>query len=344
MGLVLGFMGFLSTGCYLLRQGTALIGTYSSAKPLEEVLRAQDLSPQDRGFIERAQSVRKFALERLGMKENKNYTTFIRTQKPYLADVVSACASDSFDQYLWDYPFLGKMPYQGFFDRKEAEEEGARLKALNQDVMIRGVDAFSTLGWFSDPLFSYMTGYSEFRTAELLIHEMTHATIFLNGQGDFNENLAMFVGMHGALEYLKATHGEDSPLIKSAQAEDADSDTFREDLHRLYLSLDLIYKNSQWDREKKLQEKDLEIQNFQKEFGDTYSARYLTDNYKGFSQRPINNAYLMTYRNYNSGQGEFQSFYEAQGSNLVTMLEALKKMPKDEKDPLGWMKNQKTGE
>lgn len=341
MGLVM--LGFLLTGCYFWKQGTALISTYSSARPLEEFLKDPQLPPEERLFLERAQAARKYALETLGLKENKNYTTYIRLDRPYLADVVSACAALSFDQYLWDYPLVGSLPYKGFFDRKDAEEEAAALKAQGLDVMVRGVHAFSTLGWFTDPLFSFMSGYSEDDVADLIIHEQTHATIFFSGQGDFNENLANFVGTQGAMDFLTAKYGADSPQVRSALEVRQDQETFRKDLSRLYLELDGLYSahktgSGSWAGKPEAEkEKDRIILAFRKDFRDNYSRRYLTDTYLGFPDRPFGNAYIMTFRNYNSGQDAFLEFYRACGEDLVRMIRELKTLPADEKDPLGWM-------
>jgi predicted aminopeptidase len=86
------------------------------------------------------------------------------------------------------------MPYQGFYERNDAEAEAKRLKALGYDVIVRKVDNFSTLGFFKDPVYSFLTSYSPGEIANLIIHEQAHATLFVKGQSDFNEEFATFVG------------------------------------------------------------------------------------------------------------------------------------------------------
>ena len=171
----------LLSSCYETTQGLRYLSIRSKAESFDHALADPKTSPALRLLIERARTARSFALTELGLWETKNYTSVVPLDADRLATVVQACAELSFTRHLWSYPIVGKMPYRGYFDQKEAEREAARLKLTGLDVISRPVDAFTTLGWFKDPLFSFMSSYGEADIADLVIHEMTHATIFLKG-------------------------------------------------------------------------------------------------------------------------------------------------------------------
>ncbi|MDP3178769.1 MAG: aminopeptidase, partial [Spirochaetaceae bacterium] len=205
---------FLSTSCYVTEQGSRYLTLISRAVPVARALDDPKTDAALRDLIERAQAAARFAVDELGMKRTRNFSSIVELEGDRLATVVQACAELSFDRWLWSYPVVGKLPYRGYFDPEEARAEAARLKSLGKDVIVRPVDAFSSLGWLPDPLFSPMAAYDEAEVAELVIHEMMHATVFLKGNGagveQFNEELATFVGREGAMLALASIHGPDS--------------------------------------------------------------------------------------------------------------------------------------
>ena len=314
----------MTSGCYILREGRTLLSIYSTSRPITEVLRSDAIDQDERRLLETAMDVRRFAMEHIGLTTNDNYTTYIRTERKYLADIVSACDELRFNQYRWNYPVVGSMPYKGFFHRTDAIAEADRLRGEGFDVYHRTVRAFSTLGWFSDPLFSFMKDYSEYQIANLLIHEQTHATIFRKGQGDFNENLATFVGDQGALEYLRYRHGNDSALLAQVRDETADRAVFARKLQELYDALNTAYGDGTLGPEDKRQRKAAIISQFKDDWEATYAREFRTDRYRWIARAEINNAFIMTFRNYVSDQDEFKKRYEESGRNLRKMIESLK--------------------
>ncbi|MDR1100277.1 MAG: aminopeptidase, partial [Treponema sp.] len=206
--LILGGSAFFS-GCYTLTQGTAMLGYLARAVPLESLLEDGDsafgsAAEENRRFVELVHDIRRFAIDELGLAASENYTTYVAIDRDYLAAVVSASAADSFDRHEWWFPVVGSVPYKGFFSAAGARKERVKLEKRGLDVWVRGVDAFSTLGWFQDPLYSYMRSYPPDRLADLLIHESVHATVFLKGHVQFNEELAEFIGSEGARLYMES--------------------------------------------------------------------------------------------------------------------------------------------
>jgi predicted aminopeptidase len=182
VAVLLGCSAFFS-GCYTLKQGGIMLGYLNRAVPLDTLL--EDPAPQDgeqsrlssAEFARRVKDIRRFAMEDLGLRETSSYTKYVDIDRDYLAAVVSASARDSFTRHEWWFPIVGSVPYKGFFNIKDARKEQEKLRKRDLDVWIRGVDAFSTLGWFSDPLYSYMRNYSVYRLADLIIHESLHTTM-----------------------------------------------------------------------------------------------------------------------------------------------------------------------
>ncbi|MDR0718299.1 MAG: aminopeptidase [Treponema sp.] len=322
-------LGFFS-GCYTLKQGTTMLGYLSRAVPLENLEGEENIE-----FARTVAGIRRFAMEDLGLKESKNYTRYVELDRDYLAAVVSASAKDSFTTHEWQFPVVGKVPYKGFFNIEDARKEREKLLKKDLDVWIRSVDAFSTLGWFKDPLYSYMKNYTRRELADLIIHELFHATVFIKNQVQFNEELAEFVGSEGSRLYIEKTFGHEAAREEDRRGADlsADRDTFLKALMELKASLEAVYKDGALAREEKLLRKAEIISGFQTRFAGNYDSLYKTENYRGFSGLPINNAYLELYNLY-YGEGDyFKELYEKSGRNLKAFIEAAKSIKGKTEDP-----------
>jgi len=307
--------GVLFSGCYTLTQGAAMLGYLNSAIPLEKV--------DDLEFVRLVTDIRRFATDELGLAQTRNYTKYVEIERDYLAAVVSASAKDSFRRHEWNYPVVGRLPYKGFFNVEDARKERDKLEKKDLDVWIRGVDAFSTLGWFADPLYSYMRNYPPWRLAELIIHEQVHATIFIKGQANFNEELAQFIGSEGARLYMESRFGHDSAEHAKMIASNADSRTYVVFLQELIAELDALYSRN-IERETKLNEKERIIADAQARFDAEYENMFTNENYRGFSQMRINNAYLELFRLYHSDDNFYEGIYKRSGENLQAFIKAAK--------------------
>ena len=323
---------FLSTGCYILKQGTTLLGYQSRAEPIEQLLKEETLDPDTRKFLKQVLDIKEFALRDLGLREDSNYSRYVNIDRNLLAYVVSASDPVSFTPYEWSFPIVGKVPYKGFFNKEDARKETEKLKDRDLDVWVRGVDAFSTLGYFSDPLYSFMRSYSIHRLAELIIHEQTHATVFLKGESRFNEEFASFVGNEGSRLYILSRYGADSEEYASLKIFEEDQATFLKEIRRLIKALENLYF-SPLSREEKLIQKKETIQRFQQEFEESYEKKFRSDAYKSFSKLPINNAYLYLYRLYYPEDNFFQKLHQKAGNNLPLLIQAAKTIEGKKGDP-----------
>jgi predicted aminopeptidase len=298
------------------------------AAPLESLADSDENSR----FVERVRDIRRFSMDELGLEESANYTRYVELDRDYLAAVVSAAAKDSFTRHEWWYPVVGRMPYKGFFNAKDARKERDKLQKKDLDVWVRQVDAFSTLGWFKDPLYSYMKNYSDYRLADLLIHELLHATVYLKGHSQFDEELAEFVGTEGARLYIEKKYGADSTEYQELFDSEADSASYVAYIQGLIAELDAVYKNDV-SREEKLGKKAEIIKASQERFDSEYETRFHSENYRGFATLPVNNAYLELYRLYYAESSFFKELYEKSGRDLPKYIAAVKTLKAKGDDP-----------
>jgi len=305
----------LCSGCYTLKQGTTMIGYLNKAIPLERL--------DDAEFTSLIADIRRFATEYLGLSENRNYTTYVEIDRSYLAAVVSAAAKDSFSRHEWSFPVVGRVPYKGFFNIEDARKEQDKLEKKDLDVWISRVDAFSTLGWFKDPLYSFMRDYTPSRLAEVIIHELVHATVFIKGQAKFNEELAEFIGVKAGKLFIETRYGIDSDEYREMINSTSDSQKFVEFIQELIAELDTMYAGD-LAKNKKLIEKERIINAAKTRFNAEYDSSFSNDNYRGFSQMQINNAYLELFRLYYTDDNFYEDLFERSGGDLRAFIAAAK--------------------
>ncbi|MDR2658971.1 MAG: aminopeptidase [Spirochaetaceae bacterium] len=321
------------SACYTLKQGGIMLGYLGRAVPLDSLIEGNNPPQENIEFVELVTDIRRFAVEYLGLNETKNYARYVDIDRDYLAAIVSASAKDSFKRYEWRFPIVGSVPYKGFFITDDARKEAEKLRRKDLDVWIRPVDAFSTLGWFSDPLYSFMRDYSPERMANLLIHELVHATVFIKDNMQFNEELAEFIGSEGARLYIENRYGNDSPQMENITYSSLDNAAYVTFIQELISELDSVYKSG-IPREEKLEQKEKIIAAAQTRFADEYETRFHSGRYRAFSEMTINNAYLELYRLYYAGGSELKELYDESGGDLRAFIAAAKTIKKGGGKPM----------
>jgi len=181
-----------------------------NARPVEEVLSDPHFPDSLKEKLRMTLRIRTYAIEQLGLKNSDNYKTIYDQKGQPVLWVITACQPYALEEYLWTFPFLGSVPYKGYFDYEKGMAESERLRGQGLDVSYTPVAGWSTLGWLSEPLLSNMLRRQEGELAELIIHELVHATAYFKDSTDYNENLATFVGEQGARSYLETYHGKGS--------------------------------------------------------------------------------------------------------------------------------------
>lgn len=329
---LLFLLPLLLPSCYYLKQGSHLIGYHAGARSVARILKDPATPDEVREFLSSVEEIRTFAGEELGLAENENYTTYAEAGRDFLAYVVSAAEPLAFETHHWNYPFIGKAPYRGFYEEEDARREALKLKEKGLDVWVRRVDAFSTLGILKDPLYDYMALYPIHRLANLLIHEQTHATLWIKDDPSFNEDLASFVGHQGARLYIEKVFGPGSEELVRLEAETEDARRFTEDIFHLRDRLAPLYdeaagggKLSPGKRATFLRRKEAVIAEFQKDFLLCYNERYSSELYRGFGEMTINNAYLELFRIYQGQEDWFRALFLEEGGDMRRFLDRIRR-------------------
>jgi predicted aminopeptidase len=295
---------------YGLSQGYGQFKIIWEARPVEDVLSDARVADSLKQKLKLIQEIRKYAIDSIGVKNSKNYTTVYDQKGKTILWVVTASEPYDLIAYTWNFPFLGSVPYKGFFVKEKAIKERDDLDKKGYDTEMGTVSGWSTLGWFKDPILSNMLFKSEGNVAELIIHELTHATIYVEDSVDYNENLATFIGKKGAIAFLKHKYGSDSKELKDYIFEIEDEDVFSAFVLKGGLKLDSLYKSFRadpsQDREKLKRFTITEIVNSLDSNSFHQPARYL----RRINREKINNAYFMSYKRYEEKQDHFEQEYQ----------------------------------
>jgi predicted aminopeptidase len=179
-------------------------------KPIAQVLQKPDLPPALRGRLKTVLEVRKFAADDLGLRVGGAYETVTSADENAVVWVVMAAPRDSLSPYLWWFPIVGYVPYRGYFQKARAEAEAREMEAEGYDTFVRPAIAFSTLGFFNDPVLSDFLELNRVELAGVLIHELFHRTFFLESDVMFDESSANWIGNRGAVDFFTKTEGVNS--------------------------------------------------------------------------------------------------------------------------------------
>ena len=317
------------SSCWYVKQAASFLGERARAVPVDRILADPKTPGKVAVFLDLVQRVRDFSVDDIGLSPTRNYTRYVALDKDYVADVVSACARDSFQRHYWRYPILGALPYKGFYDRADAEAEAARLKKAGLDVIVRRVDAFSSRGYFTDPLYSFMADYDEDVVAELIIHESAHATLFIKGADQFNEEFATFVGRKGAERYLEKRYGAGSEQLAARRRRAADGTAFTEFLKGTAALLEDVYLDESLSVEEKIKRKGTILAERAKVYRSEADTLFAGDGYRAFDMGAVNNAYIDLYRLYEEDLALFDAWFVriADGS-LTAFIDSLSALAK----------------
>ncbi|MBC7372206.1 MAG: aminopeptidase [Bdellovibrionaceae bacterium] len=331
---------FLLSSCqvsYIFKSAYNQFSMMSSQISLDEAMKDPKLTDEQKRKIQLAQKARAFAETELSLKPTKNYTKFVSLDRPYVTYVVSAAPKWKLETYKWRYPIIGAMPYKGFFNEQDAKDEEANLQKEDLDTYMRGVSAYSTLGWFKDPLLSSMLRYKDYDLVNTIIHETVHATLYIKHEADFNERMAVFLGNKGAEMFYTKEEGPDSPTLQTIKKENVDDKVFSEwislklkDLERWYDQLPL----DQHAEDKRQQQ----FSKLQKDFETELLPRLQSESYKKFHTIKLSNARLLVYRTYMQDLGDFEKLYEKTGKDFKKFLQECKGLETD-KDPVTALKS-----
>lgn len=295
---------------YGLMQLRGQLQVVYGAESLEDYLQNPETSEVSKTKINLVLEIRDFAFNELGIDYSENYTTVFDQKDSPSMWVVSACDPYSFTPRTWTFPILGGFPYKGFFSREKAIEEAQKIKEdENLDVRVRTAGGWSTLGWFKDPILSNMLKRSEGDLASLLIHELTHGTVFVKDSVAFNENLASFIGDKGAVMFMENKYGSNSQEVLNYKYKMKDEEMYIDYALESASRLDSLYKAvKDWSIDEKKRAKEEMYESIKKDFS---QLKFLSNRYEGFYENlKPNNTYFMSFLRYNSQLDELEDEFQ----------------------------------
>ncbi len=201
---------------YVLRAGWEEAGILFRRKKIEKIIASSDIDPAQKQKLRLVLDARTYT-ESIGLIPKGSFTQYSSIPRDVLVWVLSAAPKTALVSYTWWFPIVGRVPYKGFFEKEDALEEANKLKKRGYDFYVRPSAAFSTLGWFNDPLLSTMLKFDDVSLANTVLHEILHNTVWIPNHASFNETLANVVGALGSQEFFTKKKHVDAALAKLAK-------------------------------------------------------------------------------------------------------------------------------
>ncbi len=324
LAVVLG-PGTACSPLYVIRAGWEEARILRGRQPIDEVIAAPETTERTRVKLRLATEARAFARDRLGLDVGDSYTTYTELDRDTLAMVLSAAHRDRLEAVTWWFPIVGNVPYRGFFDLEGALREQESLEAEGFDTLLRPTSAFSTLGWFSDPLLSTVVRYDEVELVTTVIHELSHNHLFVPGRVRFNESFATWVGRAGAVQFFCNRQGEgpNAEWCRSARGRWDDVQRFSRFMDELVADLQALYGDPELPRAAKVAGRERIFASHLERFRNELRPRLVALSFAGFESTPLNNATLLARMRYYHRLPAFESLSRRHGGSLATAIRAL---------------------
>ena len=298
--------------CYLSQAAAGHFQVMGARVPIEKILRKNLLDSATRDKLRMVLDIREFATRELGLPSNKSYTLYSEITREHLGWNVYCAPEFSVEPKTWCFPVAGCVVYRGYFSQKAAHRFAEKMEKKGFDVYVSPIGAYSTLGWYNDPVLSTHLQKGPISLAGLIIHELAHQQLYVKGDSQFNEGFAVCVERAGVLRWLRA-----SAFIQSSERDSLIAEAFKmweaQDLYNAKMlaarsRLKEIYSDNKADIEKMRQKKDSLLRGMELEL-------FSRNNVKG-NQTSINNAFFVPVSTYYETVPEFEKILEGSGGNF----------------------------
>lgn len=330
LGLMVALLAVAPLACYLGRGAWEEGKILARREPIARLVADKRTDPAVRQKLALVLAARQFAKDSIHLRTNDSFTTYSKLDHDTLVLVLSAAYRDRLEAYTWWFPIVGSVPYKGFFDFAAARAAAKSFRDDGYDVSLRPSAAFSTLGFFNDPLTSTTLSIDSLDLANTVIHETTHNTFYAKGQAAFNESFASFVGARGAAAFFRS---RSAPVAAAkVDAEWEDEKILGEFWTRLAASLDSAYATHPDSKEARIAAREAvylaargalisDIAPQLKTIGPFYAQRV-----------PLDNAALLARRVYAKNLDLFDQVYAREGRDLKRTIGRIISIAKANKD------------
>lgn len=322
-GLVPALGFFLLSGCstfdYYQQLARGQLNLLRAREPVARVIQDPGRDPALRTRLAKAEKARAFASQQLGLPDNRSYRLYADIHRPFVVWNVFATREFSLDPVQYCFPIAGCVAYRGYYEQGRARGAAALLRQQGLDVYMGGVEAYSTLGWFDDPIVSSMMNWGDERLATLIFHELAHQQVYVPGDTPFNESFATFVEQEGTRQW-RAARG----LAPQADSQNVRRDAFVQRVLGLRERLGALYAQPLSPQAMR-EGKKAEIDNFRQAY------RRLRDTewggkgaYDAWVEAPINNAKLLPFGLYDQWVPAFAALYRQSGARWPAFYQAVR--------------------
>lgn len=299
--------------------------------PVDQLIADEQTDEELRRRLQKALAIREFAQRELDLPDNGSYRSYVHLDRSYVSWTVVAAPELSLEAKVWCFLVVGCVSYRGYFREAEAERYAAELAAQGYDVVVTGVQAYSTLGWFDDPLLNTMVRHPEYRLAGLIFHELAHQRVYAKNDSAFNEAYAVVVEHAGVSRWLeRAGDPELSARYATDRQRRAD---FLELLGSARRSLERVYASVLADEAKRAEKAAI----FERLRSNYRKLKQSWGGYAGYDawfESNFNNAKLALVATYNAYVPALETLLSRHGGNLAEFnaaCEALARMPAEDR-------------
>ena len=310
-------------GRYIARGALAEARILSRRQSIAKLVADSATSPAIRAKLQLVLEARKFAADSLGLPAKNAFTQYTKLEHDTLVLVLSGAYRDGLVPVTWWFPVVGRVPYKGFFDFAEAKRAEAELKEAGFDTYLRPSPAFSTLGFFNDPLLSTTLGEDSLGIVNTVVHELTHNKFYAKGEAVFNESFASFVGARGAERFF-ASRGDTSSARRTV-ARWHDDLLLAETWERTFHSLDSAYRAHPGDsaRTVRYAARDSVYARTRRFLVDSIAPQLQAIDPRYAARVRLDNASLLARLIYATGLPKFESVYTSEGRDVRRALERI---------------------
>lgn len=317
----------LLAGCgnfsYYLQSVGGQLSVWQREVPIDRLLNDPSVALPLKTQLERALRIRDYASRELGLPDNRSYRSYADLGRPFVVWNVFAAEEFSVEAKQWCFAVAGCVGYRGYFAEAEARSLASALAAQGYDVYVGGVPAYSTIGWFADPLLNTFIHYPAPELARLLFHELAHQVVYVQDDTVFNESFATVVEQAGVARWL-AAHGGEDERMRFAQLQRFRTD-FRALLTRKRVELAALYASNAAAEEKRRRKTELlaELQTeYRRQKGDWGGF----SGYDRWFAQPLGNAHLASVAIYTQRVPAFEALLRQQGGDLPRFYMAVRKL------------------